>query len=152
MRRTGGLRKRKDACPGLHAGDRRRDVSLLYEGAIEQQHSVAARFRHVVTGGRHLSLVARWNEQVVPARTLIRAGQSHVGHPAKIGVIDGPEYTWRHPHHHRSITHVDTQYNIHGGGIGSQEQRAGIHEFLGDADALIELDARLFKPLTERVD
>ena len=34
---------------------------------------------------------------------------------------------------------------------GGEQVCAGIHEFLGDADALVELDARFFKPLAERM-
>ena len=99
----------------------------------------------------HGALVARGHEEIVPARALVGPGQSHVGHPAEVGVVDRTERPRRHPHDDRPVLQVDAHQDVDGGGVGRQEQRAGVHQLLGDADAAVGLDARFFQAATEGI-
>ena len=88
---------------------------------------------------------------VTAARALVGSGQSHVRHPAEIRVIHGAQNSGWHARDHRTVLQVQAEEDIDGGGVGSQEERAGVEEVLGDADALVRLDAGFFEAATQGI-
>ncbi|MEZ5858833.1 MAG: hypothetical protein R3D28_07505 [Geminicoccaceae bacterium] len=82
---------------------------------------------------------------MIAARPLVGAGQPDVGDPAEIGVIDGAQHPRRDAHDHRPLRQVNALHDIDSGGVGGQEQRAGIEQILADADAAVEGNAGLLE-------
>ena len=149
---VGGQGQGKDGRLVLDAGHRRRNVTLLHESAIEDQKPVGARFGDMIVILRQGALVAGRNKQIVSTRALIRAGQPHISHPAKISVIDRAKDPRGYPNNDRSILQVDAEHGVDGGRIGRKKQRTGIQQVLGDADTLINHNPRFLEAAAQRMN
>ena len=117
-----GGRQRVDASLGLDAVGHGGDVSSLDEGAIKYQIAVSRRLDDEIALGRQLAGIAWRNEQILAALALVGTGESHIGHPAEIGVVDRTENARRRFDNHRSILEVQALKHIFRGGLRREEQ------------------------------
>ena len=89
----------------------------------------------------HGAVIARWQKEIAAATTLVRTGQSQVHHPAEIGIIHGTQNARRNLQYHGTCIEIEAGEAIGRGGVGCEEQRARVHQVLGEAHALVLLDA-----------
>jgi hypothetical protein len=60
----------------------------------------------------HGSLVTGGHEEIVAARSFVRSRQSHIDHPAEVGVVNGTEHSRRRTHDDRLARDRDNEYAL----------------------------------------
>ena len=131
----------------LHALGSAGEVTPLHERPEEQEERVCPGPRHEVPLGGQVALVAGRDEQIVAALAAIRPGETDVGYPAEIAVVDRPEHARRHLQHHRSLAEVHARETVYGRRVRSEKERASVHQFLGETERLVLPDAYVFQSI-----
>ena len=125
-------------------------VAVAHEGAHEQPIAKGPRANHKVTLG-NVPLVAWWQKHVFAALAFVRACQSDIGDPAKIGIVDRAEYPGWNLHDGRTFLDVDFGDAIDRRGVWREQQRSGVRQALGYTHA-VGAHSRLLLPLQKGVD
>jgi hypothetical protein len=116
-------------------------VAVADEGAVQEQVHVGRRLDGEISVGRQCPAVARRQEEILAALALVWPRQADIGDEAEVGVIHWAQHSGRNLDDDRAVFHVDAEEIVDRGRVRREEQRACIHQLLGEADALILLDA-----------
>ena len=96
--------------------------------------------------------VARRHHQVFAALALVGPRQPEVGDEAEVGVIENAQHAGRHLQDHRSVFDVDDPPGIDHDRVRGQEERAGVRQAFGDAEALVGREAAFDKAPSQALD
>jgi hypothetical protein len=135
-RRIGGLRELIDLEVLLHRLDARLGRSIDQKGAEEEPVAVGARAHDDVTG-RHLTLVAGWQDEVLAAFAAVLAGDAHIGHPAVPEVIDATQHLRRDFEDQRAFLGVEPDEVVDRVVVGGELDGAGIDQVFPDHVGLV---------------
>ena len=121
-----------------------RIVLVLEERAAQDHQPGGPGTGDEVAALRHRTVVARREDEILAARAAIRARQAKIDDPAEPHVVQSPQHLGRHLEHHGPFGDVDEAQEVHGVGVGGEEQRLGIHQ-LGEDEDFVVLDAGVEK-------
>ena len=135
----------------LHDGG---NVAPLDEGAQNDEVAVGAGFRYEIALAlwRKRAGVARRHHEVFAALALVGPRQPEVGDEAEVGIIENAQRAGRHLQDHRSVLHVDDPPGIDHDRVRGQEERAGVRQALGDAEAFVGREAAFDKAPSQGLD